>query len=296
MATPFVSVIIPLYNGEKVVGPCVDSVLKSDYKDFEVLIIDDGSDDRSIDKVRPYLSDRIRLIENKENLGFGKTVNIGLQNAKGEILVLLNMDTVVDDSWLSELIKAMMAREDIGIAGSKIFYMDGKTLQHAGGRIDTIGRSYHIGRGEEDNGKYNSVRETEYVCGASIGIKKQVLEKIGNFDERFLPLYYEEIDFMIRAKKAGYRIIYAPDSRLRHHENYSIRNNEKAFYYISKNRVRFVLKDFSFRKIFREFIFNECRFFLTLTRDKQRQLFSAYLYNLLHLPEICGKRLLRIAN
>lgn len=287
---PFVSIIIPLYNGEKVIGDCMDAVLESTYKNFEVLVIDDGSSDSSAQKVSLYINDRIALFRNRRNGGFGKAVNIGMGKAKGEILVLLNMDTIVGAAWLSELIEAIMSEEDIGIAGSKILYMDGHVIQHAGGTVDDIGRSYHIGRGEFDNGQYDKPKDVEYVCGAAIGIKREALQRVGNFDEKFLPLYYEEIDFMIRAKKAGYRTIYAPSAKLRHHECYVINRDKKAFYYISRNRIRLVLKHFSVRRIFQEFIFNEARFFLGLERYKQLELIFAYMYNIINLPGILFSR------
>ncbi|MBU1147722.1 MAG: glycosyltransferase family 2 protein [Candidatus Omnitrophica bacterium] len=287
----FVSVIIPLYNGERVIGDCLDSVLRSSYQNFEIVIVDDASTDSSVVRIAPYLSSVVRVLQNRKNIGFGKSINIGLKKARGDIVVLLNMDTVVDDKWLCELVDTMISGNEIGVAGSKIFYMDGKTIQHAGGIIDGIGRSYHVGRGELDRGQYDSLKEVEYVCGAAIGIKKEVLEKIGCLDEGFTPLYYEEIDFMMRAKKAGYKVVYVPKAMLRHYERYSIGESQKAFYDISKNRIRFVYKHFTFGKIFKEFLFNECRFFLTLTRYKQAQLFSAHIYNMLRLPVIALSRI-----
>ena len=270
---------------------CLDSVLKSDYANFEIVIVDDASSDNSVARITPYLGNPVRLLRNRKNMGFGKTVNIGLQIAKGDIVVLLNMDTIVEDRWLSELAGAMLSEEKIGVAGSKIFYMDGKTLQHAGGIIDEIGRSYHVGRGELDKGQYDSLKEVEYVCGAAIGIKRELLEKIGYLDEGFIPLYYEEIDFMMRVKRAGYKVIYVPKARLRHYERYCIGESQRVFYDISKNRIRFVYKNFTFKKICREFLFNECRFFLGLTKHKQVQLFSAHIYNMLRLPGIALSRI-----
>jgi len=290
MIEPLDSVIIPLYNGEKVIEACLDSVLASDYRRFEVLVIDDASKDASVDKVRPYIRAGISLFRNRKNLGFGRTVNTGWQKAKGSILVLLNMDTVIEKDFLPELVKALMSGTDIGIAGSKIFYMDGRTIQHAGGVLDNIARSYHIGRGEDDKGQYDFPKEAEYVCGAAVGIKREVMEKTGGFDEGFRPLYYEEIDLMKRARKAGYRVLYAPGCRSRHSENYSAGQKGRVFYYASRNRIRFVLKNFTVRRILGEFLFDELRFFLSLEKDKKAQLFSAYVYNMARLAGIIVSR------
>lgn len=287
-----VSILIPVYNGENVITACLDSVLSSDFRDYEIIILDDNSTDSSVDRAKKYLTGNVSLLKNDRNLGFVRNVNRGLREAKGDIVVLLNMDTVVESKWLGELVKPFYNGENVGIAGSKIYYIGGATIQHAGAFLDEIARSYHIGRGEVDNGQYDYRKEVEYVCGASIAFRKDALAKIGGFDTGYSPAYYEEIDFAFRLRKRGYKVIYIPESRLEHHECYSINfNNKPFFYYISKNRLRFVLKYFSPKKFISDFIPREIAFFLGNGRKDRMILLKAYFYTLYRMPEIIFTRL-----
>jgi len=287
-----VSVLIPLYNGEKVIECCLDSVLSSNFKDYEVLILDDCSDDKSVDRVQRYISENILLLKSNKNIGFVRNICRGIERAGGDIIVLLNMDTVVDVDWLAELIKPFSVEQDIGITGSKIYYMDGVTIQHAGAFLDEIGRSYHIGRGEIDKGQYDDSREVEYVCGASLAFQKKALDAVKGFDQRYSPAYYEEVDFGYRLRRAGYKIIYVPTSKLRHHECYSTAsNNSSFFYYISKNRLRFVFKHFTIKKLMFDFMPKEKNFFINNNKNNRQDLLKAYFFTLLKLPEIFFLRL-----
>ena len=280
-----VSVIIPNYNGEKVIKDCLRSVYELDNPNFEVILIDDGSSDNSVEVIRDCYP-QTRIIKNAKNLGFAKSVNIGIENSKGEVLVLLNMDTVVRENWLTELIKVLLSNEEVGVAGSKMLDSDGITIQHAGGTIDKIGISRHIGRGEIDNGQYNEVKEVEYVCGAAMGFRKSLLQKIGCLDERYSPMYYEDTDLAFRVRNGGYKVLYAPRSVIVHNENYSTNGLSSRFYYnYHKNRIRFILKNKMPRYIVTKFLFLEIRWFLCdQTKTFRKELVKAYFVNLLELP------------
>jgi len=284
-----VSILIPLYNGEQVIGPCLDSVLASGFKDYEILVLDDCSGDKSVSEAEKYLPRGITLVSNDKNAGFVKNIHRGIKKAKGKIIVLLNMDTIVEKDWLEELIKPFDVLQGIGAVGSKIYYMGDAVLQHAGAYLDDIARSYHTGRGELDNGQYNTCREVEYVCGASLAFQKDAIESVGGFDTGYSPAYYEEADMAFRLRKAGYKIIYAPASRLRHHECYATKG--AFFYYISKNRLRFVFKHFSLRRLLFDFIPKERRFFVTNNNANRKDLLKAYLFTLFGLFEISFRRL-----
>ena len=284
-----ISVLIPVYNGEKVIETCITSVLASSIEDYEVLIIDDCSSDASIAKLKRYLSDKVLLIRNNRNKGFVKTIKIGIKRARGDIIVLLNMDTIVERNWLEELVKPLYNCDNTGITGSKIYYIDGVTIQHAGGFLDEIARSYHVGRGEVEHGQYDMCSEVEYVCGASLAFRKELLEKIGELDSGFSPAYYEEADFAMRSRRAGYKILYVPASKLRHYECYS--TMAIFFYYISKNRLRFAIKHYPVKKLIGAFIKGEMKFFMENDIANRKKLLKAYFYTLFRLPEIILVRL-----
>ncbi len=284
---PTVSIIIPNYNGEEVIKDCLDSVYSSDYPNFEVILVDDASKDNSFSIIRSSFPNT-KILRNKRNLGFTRTVNRGIKESNGEIIVLLNMDTVVKKPWLSELVKVLISDEGVGIVGSKILDPDGKTVQHAGGIINSNGVSIHIGRGETDVGQYDRLREVDYVCGASMGFRKKLIEEIGYLDEGYSPLYYEDTDLAFRARRNGYKILYVPESVLVHAENSSTDGLTTKFYYFyHRSRIRFVIKSFGLKYFLTKFLKAEIEW---LKKPQPKELTTpvicVYLINLFHLPEL----------
>ena len=137
-------------------------------------------------------------------------------------------------------------------------------------------------------GQYNDEREVGYVCGASLACRKELFKKIGGLDSGYSPLYYEEIDIAHRFRMAGYKIMYVPSSRLRHHEGYASRHAKRirAFYYVTRNRLRYVFKNYPLIKITHNFIRYEIKYFFRSSPKKKVFLLMVYLYNLFRLPEI----------
>lgn len=288
-----ISIIIPLFNGERVIENCIASILNSSkYCDYEILIIDDGSTDNSAEVVKKYTSSNIILLKNNRNLGFVKTVMKGISKARGDIIVLLNMDTIVAHDWLAELIRPLQTCRTIGITGSKMFSMDGDNIQHAGGFLDENALSHHIGKGEQDSDRYNQEKEVEYVCGASMACRKELFNKIGGLDLGYAPMYYEEIDVAHKFRKAGYKIKYIPSSRLRHHGEYALQNNrDRLFYFSTRNRLRYILKTYPVKKVLFTFLYNEVKYYNTISNKQRAYLLRAYFYTISKLPEILLARL-----
>jgi len=284
---PSVSVIIPNYNGARTISACLRSVATVDYANFEIVLVDDASTDESLSIVRGSFPD-VKIIENSENLGFGRAVNRGIKASSGEIVILLNMDTVVRKDWLSQLVQALVSDQRIMIVGSKILDPDQKTIQHAGGLLNHNAVAFHIGRGETDIRQYEELREVDYVCGASMGFRRKLLTEIGYLDEGYAPLYYEDTDLAFRAKRRGYRVVYVPGSVLSHHENYSTGGLGVSFYYLfHKGRIRFAIKNYEFRYLFTGFLKAEVKWFKDFQpREFRRQLIAAYFANLFSLPKL----------
>ena len=243
MSQPKASVIILVWNGIGYLESCLDAVVIQDYSHFEVVVVDNGSTDGSPDFVAHHYP-QVKLIRNECNAGFSAGNNIGLRKASGELLVLLNQDTVVQPGWLAALAAEFDRHPDAGIVGSKILDPDGQTLQHAGGRIEhpsALGQ--HYGYGELDEGQYDEPCQVEFVTGAAMALKREVLSTIGDLDEGFYPGYFEDVDFCSRARAAGYSVWYAPQAVLRHYESASMRRDSlTGHYYYYRNRLRFVLK------------------------------------------------------
>lgn len=235
------SVIILSWNGMKYLKDCLNAILAQDYPDFEVIVVDNGSTDGSPDFVSAHYS-QVRLIRNKYNLGFAAGNNVGLKAAVGDVLILLNQDTVVQPGWLTALVN-ILEKEVIGIAGCKILYPDGKTIQHAGGWIEwPLGLTHHYGQGEQDVGQWDVPQPVEYVTGAAMAFRRDVLKGVGFLDEEFWPGYFEDTDFCLRARKVGYEIWYTPDAVLTHVESASHTSQVSMWQAHHRGRMRFLLK------------------------------------------------------
>lgn len=279
-----VSVIVLTWNGEKFIAPCLTSLLSQEYALFEVIVVDNASTDASVTIVQSF-APRVRLIRNEYNLGFAAGNNVGLQAADGDIVILLNQDTVVQPGWLRAIVDTF-ADSTIGIVGCKALYPDGRRLEHAGARVlPGNAFTYHIGWGEEDHSQYDTLADVDYVTGAALAIHRRVLDKLGGLEESYYPAYYEEIDYCYRARRAGFRVVYQPQAVLYHHEVASLPTSTyrhwSAFH---RNRVRFVLRQWSSTEL-EAFVKEEQRALVGLSElNDITARAHAYLENMLTLP------------
>ena len=269
----------------------LNAVLAQDYDDFELLVVDNGSTDGSADFVATRYP-QIQLVRSETNLGFSAGNNLGLQHASGEILVLLNQDTVVQQGWLAALVAAFERQPDAGIVGSKILGPDGRTLQHAGGHIERpVVLGQHYGHGELDKGQYDEPRQVEYVTGAAMALRRGLLSKIGGLDEGFYPGYFEDVDFCLRAQAAGYSIWFEPQAVLHHHESASMRRDSlTGHYYYYRNRLRFVLKHLSPVQLTEDFVPAEIARSSRTPAEEQRALALAAIEALTIWPYMARRR------
>lgn len=238
------SVIVLAWNGTNHLEACLESLLAQDETGFELIVVDNGSTDGSADLVAERFP-AARLLRNEQNLGFAGGCNVGLRAAQGEVLVLLNQDMVVEPGWLAALVKAL-TDEEVGIVGAKLLEMDGRTFSHAGAYLEwplVLGR--HLGVDEADQGQYDRATDVEFVTGASLAVKRAVLEEIGPLDERFYPAYFEDVDWCWRARRAGWRVRYEPRAVAWHDEASSTRHHwPSKHYYHYRNKLLFLLKHY----------------------------------------------------
>ena len=237
------SIIVLNYNGKRYIKDCLDSVLKQSYPNYEIIVVDNNSSDNSISIIEKY--SKAKLIKNKENFGFSKGNNIGIKSANGDYIILLNMDTVVNRDWLKELIKIAETENNIGICQSKILLFDDRSrINTTGNIIHYLGFGYCGECGKKDY--QMDVREITYASGASMLIKKHILDKIGYFDESLF-MYQEDLDFGWRARLFGYKIVLAPKSIVYH--KYKVDKNKNKMYYAERNRLIVLLKNYSFKSL-----------------------------------------------
>lgn len=287
------SIVIVSLNGEKALPVCIEALKKTNWENFEVILVDNGSSDSTSDVVRELWSN-VKIIRVPENLGFAGGNNVGIKEAKGDWVVLLNDDTEVDAKWLRAFDKTSDENPDAGILGCKLLYPNSNIIQHAGCWIEPNGLSHHYGYGEEDKGQHNKIRECEYVTGAAFAISRKVINKIGILDAKFFPIYFEEIDYCKRAQKAGFKILYVPDSVVIHHESRTTTKFSKGFLIkYHKNRMRYLFKNKSPRELLAAFKHEAKWLIKHKPADVYTPLLRAYFSILFQLPEIIFKRIIK---
>jgi GT2 family glycosyltransferase len=216
-----VGVIVLNYNGREVLPGLLESLEKSDYTNWRLFLVDNASTDNSLALARSWL-DRLpmEIIENRENLLFSGGNNVGIKRAMewgANYIFLLNNDTIVPPTLISELIEFMKKNPVVGISGPMIHF--GKpegVIWGAGGLVyEWWGVVRHRGIRQRDVGQFPEAGRVDYVSGAAMMIRRGVIEKIGMLDTGF-PMYYEDTDFCYRAKRAGYEVWYVPTAPLIH--------------------------------------------------------------------------------
>lgn len=233
---PRIIVITLNYNGKYLLDDCLESYLKNDYPNFEIVMIDNGSTDGSVPFVKkkyPY----VVCIENGKNLGYSRGFNVGLQYAFNEKKVnyalITNNDVKVDKRVVSELVKVAKTDKKIGFVTGKVYYYDKPdTLQTVGKKEDPIRwNGGHIGNREKDVGQYDKVEERLFADDIFTLVSRNLYEKTGGYDTTF-HFQSEEYDWQARAKSLGYKIMYTPHAKIWHKESMTIGKNSsfKAFY------------------------------------------------------------------
>lgn len=210
-----VSIIIPVFNQFEYTYNCICSIVKnSEDVNYEIILGDDCSTDltANIETIFPG----INVVRNKSNLRFLKNCNNAATHAQGKYILFLNNDTQVQKNWLRPLIDVLEQDEKNGMVGSKLVYPDGR-LQEAGGIVWRDGAAWNYGHNCDPNSpEYNYIKNVDYISGASIMIRKDLWKKIGGFDERFAPAYYEDTDLAFEVRKYGYNVLFQPLSVVVH--------------------------------------------------------------------------------
>ena len=286
------SVIVLVWNGMPDLAECLNALRSQDYSDLEIIVVDNGSSDGSADFIASQYPE-LHLIRNERNQGFATGNNLGLSAATGEVLILLNQDTVVRPDWVRALIDAFVECPTCGAAGSKALYPDGR-IQHAGGYVNERGEGRHYGYGQQENGQFDQLRDVDYVTGAAFAISRRAMEAVGVLDEGFAAAYFEDVDWCYRVREAGFRVVYAPQAVLVHKERSAaaVPGHEGA-YSFQRNRIRLVLKHWSTGRLLDEFLPAETAWLEGLGQGGETLLAAmhhAYLHHLLHLDELAQWR------
>ena len=253
-----IAIVVLNYNGKENTLACINSIKKLNKSNYKVklIVVDNASNDGSSEALSKIKD--IMLVKNDKNLGYSGGNNIGIKHALSlgsEYILILNNDTIVEKSLIINLINSAKKGD---IVSPKIYFAKGfefhknrykkedlgKVIWYAGGKIDwqnVIG--IHIGVDEVDHGQFSKRLEINLATGACILIRRQVFKKIGFFDEKYF-LYLEDMDFCVRAKRAGFKIIFEPKAILWHKNASSGGGSGSGLqdYYISRNRLLFATK------------------------------------------------------
>ena len=252
---PFVSIIILNYNGGDLVVQCLNSVLRIDYENFEVILLDNNSTDGSMTNVNNKFGSKqqVKIIMNKRNLGYAEGNNVGVMESKGEYLVFLNNDVIVDPNFLKELV-IVMKTDSIAAAQAKLMFMDHPTKFYSAGHyIDYFGMVHVLGEFEEDKGQFDNVYDIFGAHGAAFIVKRNLFLKVGGFDSDFF-LLFEESDLCWRFWLIGYRIVFVPKAIAYHkhgyaHKRSSFGRESSLTYYFVRNRLNSILKNYSWSRL-----------------------------------------------
>lgn len=225
---PLVSLIIPTRNRLNILKPCVESILeKTSYENFEVLIIDNQSTDKDIldwfESIQ--LHPQVKVLTYDRPFNYSAINNFGVSESKGSIIGLINNDVeVISANWLTEMV-SHACRDEIGCVGAKLYYSNGQ-IQHAGvilGLGHVAGHAHRFAERYSDGyfGRLNLVQNYSAVTGACLLVRRAIYEQVNGLNERDLPVAYNDVDFCLRVRAAGYRNLWTPHAELYHHESVS---------------------------------------------------------------------------
>jgi GT2 family glycosyltransferase len=243
---PLISIITLNYNQAQVTRDFLESCRNLTYPHYEILVCDMNSSERPHGIIRPEKFPHTSLYCSDRNLGFAGGNNWGMQFAKGDYILLLNNDTEVTPDLIQQLLIPFEKDPQAGVVCPKINYFDQpERIQYAGFRpMNTVtGRTWAIGHQEIDTGQYNHISITYGAHGAAMMVKREVIDKIGRFPEKFF-LYYEEWDWSARIQKAGYKIYFQGNAVVYHKESMSVgKSNPLKEYYLTRNRILYMRRN-----------------------------------------------------
>lgn len=247
MPTTELSIIIVSWNVKKLLAKCLESIFKNQGNlDLEIIVVDNASKDKTVEMIKQEFS-RIKLIANNKNLGFAKANNQGIKQSQGEFILILNPDTEIIGNGLEKMLEFMKQNQKAGIAGCQHLNPD-KTIQPSVRRFPTLvpilliltkiakilPNLPSLKKYLAKDFNYKQQRQVDQTAGSFLMIRRQVIEKIGLFDEKFFT-WFEEVDLCKRAKNAGWEIWYTPVAEIIHHGGASFKQqltlkNQRIFF------------------------------------------------------------------
>jgi GT2 family glycosyltransferase len=209
------AVVVLNWNGRRWLEQCLSAVLAQQAADFEVWLVDNASADDSVPFVRQRFPS-VNILRLDRNYGFGAAYNRAAAATTTQLLALLNNDAVVQDDWLRHLVARLDSDPQIAAVGSKLLYLQQPdVINHAGGRLTTLGAAYDVGLGVADRGQFDTPRTTGCATGAAMLMRRSAFERVGGFDERYFA-YFDDADLCWRFWLSGRMVTFEPAARALH--------------------------------------------------------------------------------
>lgn len=247
---PLVSIIILNYNAGQLLIDCVESILNTHYPDYEVIVVDNASKDNSHTKCKEKFP-TIRLIENTENLGYCEGNNVGIRQAKGSFVVILNPDTLAESDWLMHLMSAYKQNGEGLYQPKFLTTTDHRILMSTGNMIQLFGFGYSRGKGQMDTGSFNEIEQIGYASGTCLFTSAKIIHDLEMFDP-FLFAYHDDLDLGWRAAMQGIKSYYVPKSMVYHPpEGFSFKWSSYKYYLLERNRQYCLLTHYSHSTFFK---------------------------------------------
>lgn len=244
---PRVTVVVVNWNRSELLAACLASLKEQEFADFEVVLVDNGSSDDSLETARNAGIPSLKIISNDENRGFCEANNQGIAASDAEFVVLLNNDAEADPSWLQDLVGAA-ERPSVGMVASKILVWETpETIDKVGHLIYPDGQNRGRGHGETDEGQYDDSTDTLWPDGCAALYRRSMLAEIGGFDDDFFA-YADDAELGLRGRAAGWEAVYSPGAKVRHHRGATLgRYSTDRLFLIERNRLWLVFKHFPWR-------------------------------------------------
>jgi hypothetical protein len=247
---PLISIIVLNYNAGQLLLDCIESLLKTKYDSYEIIIVDNASRDESHRKSKEKFPS-IHLIENKDNLGYCEGNNVGIRQARGEFVVILNPDTLVEPNWLIELLAAYQQTGEGLYQPKFLTTTDHTILMSTGNMIQLFGFGYSRGKGETDKKTHEAIEKIGYASGTCLFTNIKTIRDLGMFDP-FLFAYHDDLDLGWRAALRGINSYYVPNSIVYHPpEGFSFKWSSFKYYLLERNRQYCVLTHYSRTTLFK---------------------------------------------
>ena len=293
---PTVTIIVLNWNGRSYLEACLEALLDQTHRADEIILVDNGSTDNSVELVQTRYPS-VKIQENELNLGYATGNNSALRTLASEVGVLLNPDIVVRQNWLENLLQALARDPSVGITGCKLLFPGEQQLQHAGGFI-THPRAMpaHRGMYDRDEGQFDTPEDVDFVTGAALAVRREVMETAGYLDEGFF-MYFEDADWCARVRRAGFRVRYVPEATAVHDESaLAVRGSPSYLRRFHGGRWRYLLKHFDAVEIIEKALPAEAAWLSEIEGQERIALGFAYHDTLKDFPAIMEVRMVHGAS